>query len=818
MKHFFAVLVLVFFIPFLSLGQSVFKNSINGVNPNELNPYTIGQLVDLNITASGIGRGNGILGINANNRYNARSWNSSALDSNAYFEFTLSPNADREIDFISFVYTGRTSANGPIHFAFRSSIDGFVSDIGLVTATGSTVSLESAVFQNVTSPITFRLYGWAANTGTGTFSINDFQFNGVTSCAIPQAPVLSDASLSCSSTSFELNWQNGLYASNYYLNVATDSGFANSLTGYQDKELGNVLSESILNLSVGGTYHVRLRSANSCGTSDYSNLITVTSPETVYNGVWSNGIPDASKKARFSSDFNLDTNLEACSCQIDSGVEVHVNTGVVLKLENELDVVGTGTLVFENNSSLVQVNDNAVNRGAIIYKRNAQPMNNFDYTYWSSPVLGQTLKALSPNTIIDKYFSFANNNWVYEDFSATMSPPGKGHIIRVPKPGTYGMPYPETVSMPYAQPVQFVGTPNNGNYSLPIEPAGNYNLIGNPYPSAMSADEFLKENAIDNTRLEGTIYFWTHNTELSNTGYNASDYALYNTLGGIAAGNIGGKPLGSIAAGQSFFIQSKDGTEAVIFKNSMRIANVGSNQQFFKGTKPKTIPVTKHRFWLNMTNTKGIFKQLLVGYATGATNRFDAVFDGVSLNSNKDIDFYSVNDSLKLVIQGRALPFDKTDKVPLGFMTTTEGTFEIAINETDGIFVNQKIYLEDKKTRVLHDLKKGSYVFTTAQGEFNDRFVLRFMPIQKFAPLQEVIENGAKQLQIIVQDNQLNISSAIGNLSAVFIYDLKGRLVYQKNQINKQQIIISDLIPKHQVLIVKTVFSNAVNRTDKIVF
>jgi hypothetical protein len=817
MKHFFAVLVLVFFISVSSFGQSIFNNPINGDRPNELNPYTIDQFVDSNITVSGIGRGSGIFGSNANNRYNARSWKSTILDASAYFEFTITPNADKEIDFISFVYTGQASANGPVLFAFRSSIDGFTSDIGAVTATGSTVSLASAVFQNITSPITFRLYGWAANTGTGTFSINNFQFNGTTSCATPQIPVLSQSSLSCGSTSFELNWQGALLASNYYLNVATEPGFSNSISGYQDKELGNVLSESVANLSMGGTYYVRLLSANSCAVSDYSNMIKVTSPETVYNGAWSNGLPDASKRVRFSSDFNLDANLEACSCEIDSGVAVHVNSGVVLKLENELDVAGNGTLTFENNSSLVQVNDNVINTGEVIYKRSAQAMNNFDYTYWSSPVLGQTLKALSPNTISDKYFSFANNNWVYEDYGVVMSPPGKGYIIRVPKPGIYGMPYPETVSMPYAQPVQFVGVPNNGDYSLPIETAGNYNLIGNPYPSAMSADEFLKENAIDHARLEGTIYFWTHNTELSDTGYNTSDYTLYNALGGVAAGNSSGKPLGVIAAGQSFFVQSKDGTEPVIFKNSMRIGAKGSNQQFFKGTKPKIKPIVKHRFWLNLTNAKGIFKQLLVGYVTGATNGFDTFFDGVSLNSNKDIDFYSVNDSLNLVIQGRALPFDKTDKVPLGFRTTIEGVFEIKINEADGIFAKHKIYLEDKKTGVMFDLTKGSYAFTTLQGEFNNRFVLRYIPIQKSMPLQEIAGNEMQKFQITVQENRLNLSSDM-NLSEVFIYDLKGRLVYQKNRINKGQITISDLMPKHQILIIKTVFANATNRTDKTVF
>jgi hypothetical protein len=48
------------------------------------------------------------------------------------------------------------------------------------------------------------------------------------------------------------------------------------------------------------------------------------------------------------------------------------------------------------------------------------------------------------------------------------------------------------------------------------------------------------------------------------------------------------------------------------------------------------------------------------------------------------------------VIQGRALPFDDNDKVPLGYKTTIVGEFKIAIDEADGFLVNKKIFLEDK--------------------------------------------------------------------------------------------------------------------------
>ena len=55
----------------LGWGQTIFENPITGTNPNLNNPYTAGQIVNSNITVSGIGRGSGITGTNANDRYNA---------------------------------------------------------------------------------------------------------------------------------------------------------------------------------------------------------------------------------------------------------------------------------------------------------------------------------------------------------------------------------------------------------------------------------------------------------------------------------------------------------------------------------------------------------------------------------------------------------------------------------------------------------------------------------------------------------------------------------------------------------------------------
>lgn len=167
-----------------AVAQSIFENPITGTNPNTANPYTTGQTVNANITVSGIGRGSGITGSNTNNRYNATGWNSAALDVNDYFEFIITPNIGVAINFISVNFTLQNSASGPAaNWVLRSSRDGFVSDIGTInsnaTGVSNTVMLSNPIFQNINTAITFRIYAWGAGTGTGTFSVNDFVFNGV---------------------------------------------------------------------------------------------------------------------------------------------------------------------------------------------------------------------------------------------------------------------------------------------------------------------------------------------------------------------------------------------------------------------------------------------------------------------------------------------------------------------------------------------------------------------------------------------------------------------------------------------------------------
>jgi hypothetical protein len=177
------ILIALLIMGTAGLAQSIWTNPITGTNPNSTNPYTIGQIVDATITVSGIGRGSEITGNAGNDRYNATAW-TTAGELTDYFTFTITPAANYKINLSSFEFTLQRSSTGPVNYALRSSIDDFAADIsgGIFPMTPAlqTVSLAGAAFQNLTSPVTFRIYGYTAGSNVGTASVNDFTFNGTT--------------------------------------------------------------------------------------------------------------------------------------------------------------------------------------------------------------------------------------------------------------------------------------------------------------------------------------------------------------------------------------------------------------------------------------------------------------------------------------------------------------------------------------------------------------------------------------------------------------------------------------------------------------
>lgn len=94
------------------------------------------------------------------------------------------------------------------------------------------------------------------------------------------APLLSPPTASTATgvtaVGFTANWGGSDGATGYRLDVSLDSSFGSYVGGYQDLDVGNVLTRSVNGLNPNTTYHYRLRAYNAVGASGHSNTISVT--------------------------------------------------------------------------------------------------------------------------------------------------------------------------------------------------------------------------------------------------------------------------------------------------------------------------------------------------------------------------------------------------------------------------------------------------------------------------------------------------------------------------------------------------------------
>ena len=548
-----------------------------------------------------------------------------------------------------------------------------------------------------------------------------------------------------------------------------------------------VFSEASITCS-GGTAYASNNSSNYKATFNYFN-------STTWNGTaWSNGTPTSSLDAIIAGDFSttatgVTSGFTAKTLTVNSGKTFTINSGHTVTVAGA--ITDNGNLVVQNNASLLQTDVSATNSGSIIVNRHSANIQLYDYTLWSSPVAGQKLKAFSPDTLDARFYTYNSDTNQYNmvsDPATTDFAPATGYLIRAPNTLVAG-----ATAAPYSG--TFTGVPNNGTINLTGLTSSKFYAVGNPYPSTISASLFLSGNTTD-----GTLYFWRKTNNSANTSY-----ATYTNAGGVAnsGGNSAIVPDGTIQVGQGFIV--KTGASSTLnFTNSMRTSS--NTSPFLRTTEDRS------RFWLNLTNTSGLFSQMLVAYMAEATSGIDNAIDGRYIN-DAPVALTSLIGSEEFTIQGRALPFSTSDSVPLGFKTDAAGNYTIAIDHVDGLFnTGQAIYLKDNLLNTVTDLNAGSYSFASAAGTFNSRFELVYQRVLGVNNPDFTSNNV-----IAFNDNgDIKINSGSTVMEQVRVYDLQGRLLVEKKQINATETKITTTAA-NQVLLLEITATTGTKVIKKII-
>jgi len=513
-----------------------------------------------------------------------------------------------------------------------------------------------------------------------------------------------------------------------------------------------------------------------------------------------------------------------------------------LKLDGTIDLEGESQLIQTDGSDLDATSAGSLERDQQGYS------NTYRYNYWSSPVAPTINSSYKVPQVITnvgfltsgyngtitpsvknadywiwKYANLASNSyslWQHTRSTGNIST-GEGFTMKGPE-GT------AITDQNYI----FKGKPNNGNITALSVLAGNDYLIGNPYPSAMDAEKFIKDNIsiadggnnASGNVINGALYFWDHFAVNShNLGDYEGGYAIYNLTGGTeaisndarikASGVYGTKvPERYIPVSQGFFVSAVSDPSAatlsqpiaggiIQFKNSQRVfkkeivtgpANTGS--QFFKSSsKSKTADKesvsdvdVRQKIRLMFDSPSGYHRQLLVGADENASNDFNLGYDALLNEANKE-DMYWQFSGSKFIIQA-VNNFNNDQVLPLGIKVTKAGLATIRIQELNNMDANANVFVHDKQLNTYHNLKDSNYQVYLTAGSYADRFEITFANGQALST--DTVENNALQVYFSNENESIIVHNPNAlQLKSVEVLNILGQSVLKFESDTKETYI-----------------------------
>jgi len=513
----------------------------------------------------------------------------------------------------------------------------------------------------------------------------------------------------------------------------------------------------------------------------------------------------------------------------DSELEVKNDQGLTvtsyLKLDGKLDLVGESQLIQSSNSEL-----DVASTGSL--ERDQQGKGDiYSYNFWSSPVGSINSSTINEASSIDEVLrdgTDANNPqnitwvggyngaptipitlssyWIFT-FDNQVEDYGSWQQVNQNQDIKVGLGYTMKGSGSGAtsnsQNYTFVGKPNNGDINHALT-AANTSLLGNPYPSALDADQFILDNigvieedgdVISAGVTTGALYFWEHfatNNSHVLAEYHGG-YATYNLSGATMAipdpmvssnGTASVLPQRYIPVSQGFFVEGGEGG-TVKFNNGQRVfkKESGGESVFTKSNEVVSnsnvspIRADINRLYFNASFSNGLQRQLLLAEKEGTTEGVDFGYDAKLLDVNPiDISWSLADDTY--VIQTISEIKNELE-IPLHVKSTSEGIANFSIEELQGIASEIEIYFLDKQTNVFSNLREGAVEFNLQTGTFSDRYAVVF----KISEVLIVEEFDIPENNLVIFYNTSIQSIQVNNpklfsIKNIRLYDMLGQEVF----------------------------------------
>lgn len=517
--------------------------------------------------------------------------------------------------------------------------------------------------------------------------------------------------------------------------------------------------------------------------------------------------------------------------EVENGGTIRVADGILLEVENQVNVDGIIDLLGE--AQLIQNHSNTTSNSGTgeLRIRQQGTVNLYNYNYWSAPVNRGGAWQIGYLEDVNGVINFSgdwdanpatspitlSSRWLY-DFNAVSGEYAGWNSLSTTDNLTPGRGYTMKGSGATAteQGYVFKGIPNDGNYSYTVT-ANNDFLIGNPYPSALSAKEFINDNL---STIDGTLYFWEHFTTNNSHALAAYEggYATYNLMMSLPAiaGNTGmtsgngvaskDKPTGNIPVGQGFFV-TIDNAGSLVFNNEQRVfaKESTSNAIFYRSSTPENTTTTtddRIKIWLSFIEPSEHKRVIGLGYDANATQGYDKGYDAKAYDDQRNELYWVLNDEKLSIL---ALPqLDITEELPLGIKASDAGNYIFGIEEMENVPADVTVYLKDNYSSTYYNLSDAEVTINLDATVDHERFSIVF---QESGTLS-INEEELSEVNLIDNDvtNILTIQNLKENkIKQLSIYNMVGQHVLEKKGNNiSSQVNISALSNGVYILKVKT--------------